>query len=77
MRPTLFTHVLVAALYATYAILTEFGVLFHLMSLVFCFIIGAIAEGDRSMRFVSEVFLGLAVSALAWLFITLIPSCYA
>lgn len=71
MRPTLFTHVLVAALYATYSILSEGGALFHLMSLVFCFIIGAIAEGDRSMRFVSEVFLGLAVSALAWLFITL------
>ena len=77
MRPTLFTHVLVAALYASYAILTEFGVLFHLMSLVFCFIIGAISEGDRSMRFVSEVSLVFAANALAWLFITLIASCYA
>ena len=77
MRATLLTHVLVTALYASYAVLTDFGVLFHLMSLVFCFIIGAIAEGDRSMRFFSEVCLIFAANALAWTFICLIPSCYA
>lgn len=77
MRPTLLTHVLAVSLYAAYAVLTEFGVLFHLLALVFCLILGAIAEGDRSMRFFSEVCLVFAANALIWTFICLIPSCYA
>lgn len=71
MRPTLLTHVLMAALYAAYTIISEGGAIFHLLALLFCFVLGAIGEGDRSIRFFSEVCLGLAVNALAWLFIAL------
>lgn len=71
MRPTLLTHAIVAASYAFYAVLSESGLLFHLLALLFCFIVGAIAEGERSLRFISGVFLGVAVNALAWSFISL------
>ena len=58
-----------AALYAAYTILSEGGLLFHLIALLFCFVIAAIAEGHRSMRFLNEVCLGLAGNAFVWLVI--------